>query len=80
MKDRLLKVQDAAERLGVSCGTLRNWLSERRLPFVKLGSATRIRESVIAGILEHGIQPLSEAPRKSGKRPSPHAPACEVRG
>lgn len=36
-KNQLFNVQRAAERLGISVFTLRTWVSQRRIPFVKLG-------------------------------------------
>jgi excisionase family DNA binding protein len=38
----LVSVPDAAVILNVSPGTLRNWLSVRRLPYVKVGRLTRL--------------------------------------
>jgi excisionase family DNA binding protein len=35
--DRLLNVNEAADLLGISAGTLYHWVSERRVPHVKLG-------------------------------------------
>ena len=43
----LLSVEQAAEQLGVSVGTLRNWLSMRRLEYVKVGRLTRIPQAAI---------------------------------
>jgi excisionase family DNA binding protein len=40
----LLSVDEAAQYLRVSPGTLRNWLSMRRLEFVKVGRLTRISQ------------------------------------
>ena len=48
----LLRVEDAADYLGVSPGTLRNWLSERRIAYVKVGRLTRIRRSVLTEFVE----------------------------
>jgi excisionase family DNA binding protein len=39
---RLLTVREAAERLALREGTIRLWLSRRRLPKVRLGRAVRI--------------------------------------
>ena len=38
----LLSVEEAAQYLGISPGTLRNWLSMRRIEHVKVGRLTRI--------------------------------------
>ena len=52
----LLNVDEAAGYLGVSPGTLRNWLSERRLPYVKVGRLTRIsRRSLDEFIEKHTV-------------------------
>ena len=37
----LLSVEEAAQYLGVSPGTLRNWASTRRVEFVKVGRLTK---------------------------------------
>jgi excisionase family DNA binding protein len=39
---QLLTVEDAAEYLGIAAGTLRNWLSARRIAYVKVGRLTRL--------------------------------------
>ena len=39
---RLLGVREAAAYLGLQPGTLRNWLSAKRLPYVKIGRLTKI--------------------------------------
>jgi excisionase family DNA binding protein len=38
----LLSVDDAAQYLGIASGTMRNWLSMRRIEYVKVGRLTRI--------------------------------------
>jgi excisionase family DNA binding protein len=54
---RLLAIPEAASYLGVSEGTLRNWLSCRRLAYVKVGRLTRISQKVLdAYIAAHTIQ------------------------
>lgn len=42
-RPHLLSVEEAADYLGISTGTLRNWLSMRRIEYVKVGRLTRIR-------------------------------------
>ena len=44
---RLFSIEDAAEYLGLSVGTLRNWLSARRLPFVKIGRLTKLSQCAL---------------------------------
>jgi len=49
---QLLTVEDAAAYLDISPGTLRNWLSERRITYVKVGRLTRVRRSVLDAYIE----------------------------
>jgi excisionase family DNA binding protein len=43
----LLSVEEAAQYLHVSPGTLRNWLSMRRLEYVKVGRLTRVSRATL---------------------------------
>ena len=43
----LLSLPEAAAFLKLSEGTLRNWVSERRIEYVKVGSRTCFRRSAI---------------------------------
>ena len=36
LEDRLLRIEDAAAYLGVAVGTLYHWVSEERIPVVRL--------------------------------------------
>ena len=45
--DQLLSVPEAADYLGISPGTLRNWLSLRRLEYVKVGRLTKLSKAVL---------------------------------
>ena len=38
---RLLNIKELSEYLGTPVGTLYQWVSQRRIPFVKLGKSTR---------------------------------------
>jgi len=40
MTVQLLSVAETAERLGIAVQTLRNWISQKRVPYVKLGRRT----------------------------------------
>ena len=58
--DRLLTVEDAAERMSTSVRFVRRLIAERRIAFVKLGLHVRIAESDIAAFIEAGrVDPLS---------------------
>jgi excisionase family DNA binding protein len=43
----LLCVPDAAAYIGISVGTLRNWLSMSRLPYVKIGRLTKLSKRAL---------------------------------
>ncbi|GAC1467944.1 MAG: hypothetical protein PVSMB1_16860 [Gemmatimonadaceae bacterium] len=45
--DSLLSVMEAATRLGLAPQTIRNWLSLRKLPWVKIGWLPRIPQSAV---------------------------------
>jgi excisionase family DNA binding protein len=52
----LLSVEEAAEYIGVRPGTLRNWLSARRIAYVKVGRLTRVSfETLNRFIAEHTV-------------------------
>jgi excisionase family DNA binding protein len=50
--ERLLSVDEAAARLGVSKYTLRGWLFQRRLPFAKLGRRVLLDPADVQRFLE----------------------------
>ena len=45
MKEKLLTVEEAAERLGVHHTTIRRWLREGEIQGLKFGRLWRIKES-----------------------------------
>jgi excisionase family DNA binding protein len=51
----------AAERLGLQLSTLRFWVWARKIPYVKVGRAVRIRESTIQQIIDRGTVPARSA-------------------
>jgi len=58
--DRLITVRDAAERLGVREGTIRAWLTQRRLPKVKVGRAIRISSQAVEDFVRRNTVPPRE--------------------
>ena len=57
MAGPLLSVSDAAAYLGISQGTLRNWLSMRRIDYVKVGSLTKLsRDTLDRYIAENTVE------------------------
>lgn len=53
--EQLLSVKEAAQRLSCSEAAIRKWLYQRRLPRVKVGRLTRIRQSDLERLLAHGL-------------------------
>ncbi|WP_431954950.1 excisionase family DNA-binding protein [Actinacidiphila sp. bgisy167] len=56
--DRLLTVEEAAERLGTGIRFVRRLIAERRIAFVKVGRHVRLSETVLTAYIEvHTVQP-----------------------
>ncbi|HEY6343229.1 MAG TPA: helix-turn-helix domain-containing protein [Bryobacteraceae bacterium] len=60
---KLLDIPTTAERLGVKPSTVRFWIWQRKIEFVKVGRAVRIPESEIERIIERGTIPALAAAR-----------------
>jgi excisionase family DNA binding protein len=57
----LLSVPEAAGYLGISEGTLRNWLSMRQLDYVKVGRLTKISRATLDRYIDtHTMRAVSE--------------------
>ena len=56
-KHRAVTVGEAAETLNLSKATIRLWLAQRRLGYIKLGRAVRIPMSEIERLLTEGEVP-----------------------
>lgn len=55
---RLLNVSQVAEYIGVSIHTLYTMVSQRRIPFVKVGRLTKFdRQALDAWIRRHSVKP-----------------------
>jgi excisionase family DNA binding protein len=55
---RLVTVSEAAKRLGLKDKTIRFWIWQRRIEFIKVGSrSVRISEHVIDEIIQQGTVP-----------------------
>ena len=60
MADRLLTVQQVAERLGTGVRFPRRLIEERRITFVKVGRHVRIPESALdAFVLANTVAPVT---------------------
>ena len=55
--ERLLSVQEAGERLGLSSWTIRRWINLAKIIPVRLGSRVLVEESELQRIIESGKQP-----------------------
>ena len=57
---KLLTIEEAADRLGVTPRMIRRLTTSRRLPFVKLGRLVRFRDADIAHCVEEWTVPAVE--------------------
>ena len=62
--EALYTVREAARILKVHEGTVRHWLMQGKLKYVKVGKSTRIRESDLKELIE---EPEREPARKEGE-------------
>lgn len=67
--DRLLTVDEAAERLGTGVRFIRRLIQERRIRYVKLGKHVRIADSVLTAYVEERtvLPTLRDARSRFGK-------------
>jgi excisionase family DNA binding protein len=66
----LLTVPEAAELLRLKPSTIRAWICQRKIPFVKLGRLVRIRRSDVEALIADGTVPatFSTRLRRTGRR------------
>ncbi|MFJ5778559.1 helix-turn-helix domain-containing protein [Streptomyces sp. NPDC093094] len=63
MVDRLLSVEQVAERLGTTVRFPRRLIEERRITFVRVGRHVRIPESAVdAYVTANTVQPIALRP------------------
>lgn len=74
-----LTVAEAATALTVSVPTIRNWISHRRISFVRIGRSIRIPASEIQRLLEDGLVPAIETGCAGGRHMAARA-AQEITG
>jgi excisionase family DNA binding protein len=58
---RLLRLSEAAERLGLTLSTLRFWVWQRKIEVVRVGRAVRVREDAITRLIEDGTVPAKRS-------------------
>ena len=56
---RLLNVTEAASLLRLRVSTVRAWVLQRRVPFVKLGGRVLFRRSDLEKLIESSVQPAT---------------------
>ena len=54
---KLLTIEQGAERLGLKPATVRFWVWMKKIPYVKLGRAVRLREDTIQDLIQQGTVP-----------------------
>lgn len=54
---RLLTIPEAAEALSLKPSTIRAWISQRRIPHVKLGRAVRVPAKDVEQLIERNTVP-----------------------
>ena len=52
MKKRLINIKELSEYTGLSANTLYSWVSQRKIPFVKIGRLTKFDLTDIDRIIE----------------------------
>ena len=62
---QLLSVKEAAERLNISVFTLRGWISQRRVRFVKLGRRTMFLPSDLEDLINGSV--IEPRPRREAQ-------------
>lgn len=60
MKEELLPIKSAAERLGLSVSAVRSWVLRRKISYHKVGGAVRIPASEVERILKDGYVPAKK--------------------
>jgi Helix-turn-helix domain len=58
--EKLIKLRDAADLLGLSMGGIRGWVLLRKIEFVKRGRNVMIKASTIEEIISRGTVPGRE--------------------
>ncbi len=65
--DRLFSLKETAEQLSCSDISVRRWIQQGRLPFVRVGRLVRIRQSDLDACVRLGLCPAEVDGRKEGR-------------
>jgi len=61
VKKRLFDIQETSEYLGIKKHTLYNWVSQRRIPYVKCGRLTKFdKEQLDKWIESNSVKPVKD--------------------
>lgn len=60
MAEKLLTIPQAAALLALAPATLRKWITERRIPSVRIGRARRLRLLDVEALIRVGTRPARE--------------------
>ena len=55
MDHDLISIKESAHRLSVSTSTMRRWIAQGRLPYVRLGRILRIRTADLSALVRIGL-------------------------
>lgn len=61
MAEKLLRVEEAADRVGYRVSTVRDKILKRQWPFVRMGRSVRIRQSFIERLIQDGEVPARKS-------------------
>ena len=63
--NHLINISELSELMGLSVNTLYTWVSQRRIPYVKIGRLTKFNAGVIdSWINAHSVEPLNIRERR----------------
>lgn len=74
MNTRLLGLDEAAEKLGVSMWTLRRWVWARKIPSVRLGRRVLLRHADLEALIVAGLRDADARVCLPGVEPPGGAP------
>lgn len=69
--DGVLTNEQAAAYIGCTPGTLRVWVSKRRIPFVRVGRLIRFRKTDLDDYLDKNAVPADSPAEKRGEQSTP---------
>ncbi len=58
---RLYSLKEAADALNLSHSTLKSWVHTRKIPVIRLGRRTMIKDSVLELMIEGGLKALQQS-------------------